>query len=120
MMCRVTAENVPLDEEPDYRFSLANERTFLAWIRTSLGFLATGIIAAKALNFEHEVWRWVVAVPPILGGTAFALDAFARWRGYETAMRTSSPLPAGRGLKVLALGVGAYGVVVLVAIVLDG
>ncbi len=28
-----------LGEAPDYRFSLANERTFLAWIRTALGFL---------------------------------------------------------------------------------
>ncbi|WP_137461111.1 DUF202 domain-containing protein, partial [Escherichia coli] len=25
----------PLDEAPDSRFSLANERTFLAWIRTA-------------------------------------------------------------------------------------
>ncbi|MBW6099325.1 DUF202 domain-containing protein [Escherichia coli] len=31
-----------LGEAPDYRFSLANERTFLAWIRTALGFLAAG------------------------------------------------------------------------------
>ncbi len=26
-----------LGEAPDYRFSLANERTFLAWIRTASG-----------------------------------------------------------------------------------
>ena len=32
-----------LGEAPDYRFSLANERTFLAWIRTALGFLAAGV-----------------------------------------------------------------------------
>ena len=31
-------------EEPDYRFSLANERTFLAWIRTALAVLAGGVI----------------------------------------------------------------------------
>lgn len=30
--------------EPDYRFSLANERTFLAWIRTALGLLAGGLL----------------------------------------------------------------------------
>ena len=29
-------------EEPDYRFTLANERTFLAWVRTALGLLAGG------------------------------------------------------------------------------
>ncbi len=31
-------------EEPDYRFSLANERTFLAWIRTALALLAGGVV----------------------------------------------------------------------------
>ena len=30
-------------EEPDYRFSLANERTFLAWVRTSLGLIGGGV-----------------------------------------------------------------------------
>lgn len=30
-------------EEPDVRFTLANERTFLAWIRTSLAFLAVAV-----------------------------------------------------------------------------
>lgn len=30
--------------EPDYRFSLANERTFLAWIRTSIALLASGVV----------------------------------------------------------------------------
>src|SRR5207244_3986724 len=50
----------------DYRFSLANERTFLAWIRTALALVAGGVAAAKALDFHHEVWRWVIAGPPIL------------------------------------------------------
>ena len=30
-------------DDPDARFTMANERTFLAWIRTSLGFLAAGV-----------------------------------------------------------------------------
>ena len=34
--------------EPDPRFSLANERTFLAWIRTSLALFAAGV-ALEAL-----------------------------------------------------------------------
>src|SRR6185312_1745313 len=32
-----------LGEEPDYRFSLANERTFLAWIRTALALMAAAV-----------------------------------------------------------------------------
>src|SRR5438552_3901781 len=46
---------------PDYRFSLANERTYLAWIRTALALVAAGVAAAKALDFHHELARWLVA-----------------------------------------------------------
>jgi putative membrane protein len=37
----MTAE--PSSQEPDVRFSYANERTFLAWIRTSLGLVTAGL-----------------------------------------------------------------------------
>ena len=29
--------------DPDIRFSLANERTFLAWVRTAIGLVAAGV-----------------------------------------------------------------------------
>ena len=34
-------------EEPDYRFTLANERTFLAWLRTALALIAGGVQPGK-------------------------------------------------------------------------
>jgi putative membrane protein len=34
--------------EPDYRFTLANERTFLAWERTALGLLAAAVAVVPA------------------------------------------------------------------------
>ena len=66
------ADAEPGDElgEPDYRFSLANERTFLAWIRTSLGLLAAGI-AAHFLDGENGAGRDVLALVAIAG--TFAL-----------------------------------------------
>ena len=33
--------------EPDYRFTLANERTFLAWERTALGLLAAAVAVVQ-------------------------------------------------------------------------
>ena len=33
--------------EPDYRFTLANERTFLAWVRTALGLLAAAVAVVQ-------------------------------------------------------------------------
>jgi uncharacterized membrane protein YidH (DUF202 family) len=34
-------------QHPDYRFTLANERIFLAWIRTSLALVAGGIAVVR-------------------------------------------------------------------------
>ena len=36
-------------KEPDARFSYANERTFLAWNRTALALIATGVAATQLL-----------------------------------------------------------------------
>jgi len=104
----------------DYRFSLANERTFLAWIRTSLALVAGGIAAAKALDFHHDVWRWAVAGPPILAGALLAADATVRWRTYEDAMRAGRRLPVGRGLRAFGLALCAYALIALAASALDG
>jgi putative membrane protein len=104
----------------DYRFSLANERTFLSWIRTALALLAGGVAAAKAIHFDHELWRWVVGVPPVLAGALLAAEAPARWRRYEDAMRAGRALPVGRRMAAVGLGLAIYALVVLAAIVLDG
>lgn len=52
-----------LGEAPDYRFSLANERTFLAWIRTALGFLAAGVgLDQLAPDFATPLIREILAL----------------------------------------------------------
>lgn len=109
-----------MSDHPDYRFSLANERTFLAWIRTALALVAGGVAGAKALHFDHEVWRWVIAVPPVIGGAILGFDARRRWTGYERDIEADRPLPVGRGVSALGIGLCVYAVVALLAIVLDG
>jgi putative membrane protein len=109
----------PGDERIDYRFSLANERTFLAWIRTAFTLLAGGIVAAKAIEFNHDVWRWVVCVPPLVGGFALALRSRGRRRAYDEAMRADRPLPTGRDADIVSVALALYAVLVLVAVVLD-
>jgi putative membrane protein len=108
------------DEDLDYRFSLANERTFLAWIRTSLALVAGGVAAAKALHFNHETWRWIVSAPPVALGSALAVEAVFRWRTYESRMRAGARLPVGRGLAILGFTLAIYAVVALFATILDG
>jgi putative membrane protein len=99
--------------EPDPRFTFANERTFLAWIRTGLGFLAAGVaIAAVAgLNERLSLEVRVASLLLVLCGLACALGAWVRWLRSERAMREGRALPASPLLLVLV------GVVVVVALI---
>ena len=64
--------------EPDARFSLANERTFLAWIRTSFALVAAGV-ALEALDLPiHSELRQIFAVVFILLGLLAACSSFPR------------------------------------------
>ncbi|WP_301925428.1 YidH family protein [Corynebacterium glaucum] len=94
----------PDGEEPDPRFTLANERTFLAWTRTALAFLAGGIaLAAFEIQGMHPRHQSAVAVLVILGGVAIAGGAAVRWVHVERAMRTGKPLPVPAIIPVLSL-----------------
>lgn len=80
-------------DEPDPRFSLANERTFLAWIRTSLGLIA-GAVALHSLRVPETDWvRKGVVVILLLVAAGFAVNAALRWAHTERAMRLGLPLP---------------------------
>jgi len=104
----------------DYRFSLANERTFLAWIRTALALIAGGVAAAKALDWNHDAWRWVVALPPFAGGAILAAYAARRLRDVEAAMNAGRELPGMRAPFILGVSLAVFAVVALLASILDG
>lgn len=77
-----------LGEAPDYRFSLANERTFLAWIRTALGFLAAGVgLDQLAPDFATPVIRELLALLLCLFSGGLAMYGYLRWLRNEKAMR---------------------------------
>ncbi|MFG1778570.1 YidH family protein [Micromonospora sp. NPDC049051] len=102
-------------ETPDYRFSLANERTFLAWLRTGLALVAGGLAAAQFL--PPAPLREVIAIALLLLGGAVAVRAVDHWARTERAIRLGEELPASRFPAVLALAVG-LGALLLVAAVL--
>jgi len=96
----------PVGKEPDVRFSYANERTFLAWNRTSLALIATGLAVVSLLpKFNFPVGRRLIGVPLIGLGAALALLSYRRWAANEHAMRMGEPLPPSNLTRVLALGV---------------
>ena len=113
------AEARDVGEEPDVRFTLANERTYLAWIRTSLALIGGGLAAAQLLEFRSEVARLAVALPPIVLGAVLALTSYRRWEANQRALRRGEPLPAGGPPRLLAFGIGAVAVVVAVIVIVD-
>jgi putative membrane protein len=106
--------------EPDPRFTFANERTFLAWIRTALGFLAAGVaVAAVArlvgpLGLETRLGSILLIVCGLVCGVA----AFRRWMINERAMRLGEPLPSSPMLLIVTSIVAGVALVSLVVVVL--
>jgi putative membrane protein len=106
-------------DKPDYRFSLANERTFLAWIRTALALLAGGLACAQflpPLPIAHL--REGIAIALLLLGGVVALRAVDHWARTERAMRLGTDLPKSRFPAILALVVAAGAVLLVVAVVI--
>jgi inner membrane protein YidH len=105
---------------PDYRFSLANERTFLAWIRTALALIGGGFAVDQFLTDHLTHWlRVTLAVALLVGGVACALRAVNHWVRCERAMRQGASLPTTRFPAVLAVLI-AVTAVAMVAVVLFG
>lgn len=101
--------------EPDPRFTLANERTFLAWIRTSLAFIAGGIaLNAFALSIDPQVRQWLSVVALTIGAL-IALWAWISWMRIERSMRQHSPLPSSPALILLSGAVLAVAVIAAIA-----
>jgi len=92
-------------DEPDPRFSLANERTFLAWIRTSLALLAVGV-AIEALQLDIQpVLRFIASVLFVLLAVVAAVHGWISWQRSERAMRLGRALPGPSSGPVIVVGV---------------
>lgn len=104
-------------DEPDYRFTLANERTFLAWIRTALALAAGGLAAVSLLD---DV-RLGETLGVLLLALSFvtAASAYRRWALNERAMRLHEPLPTSRLPMVMAVGTAVVAVIAAVILVVD-
>jgi putative membrane protein len=98
--------------EPDVRFSFANERTFLAWNRTALALIATGIAATQLLpSFHIAGGRRLLGLPLVALGALVAGASLRHWRSNEKAMRRGEPLPRSPMPFILAFGIVVVGVI---------
>ena len=100
--------------EPDYRYSLANERTFLAWIRTALSLVAGAVAVVQLLppSPTRDV-RWLIGAVLAATAAATAVLAYVRWAATERAMRAGVPRPSPRGLVFVSAAIAALSLGVL-------
>ena len=108
----------PDEREPDYRFTLANERTFLAWIRTSLALLAGGVALMQLVpRFSVQGVRHIFSLLLVTAGGTLALLAVNRWRRVQLAMRQGANLPVSRTPLVLGIAMTVVSIMLAVLVV---
>lgn len=102
------------DEAVDYRFTLANERTFLAWIRTALALLAGAVAVLHLLPLGwNEVARTAMGLTLAVLAGAVTVYAPVRWYRVQRAMYRGEPLPMSVMPLLTAFAVGLVCLVVL-------
>jgi putative membrane protein len=91
--------------EPDARFTMANERTFLAWSRTSLALVIAGLGVAQLLPpFTGVPWgRSAIAAPLILLGAVLSVLSYVEWKKNQRALRFGQPLARSILPRILAV-----------------
>ncbi len=92
--------------DPDYRLTLANERTFLAWLRTGLALLVGAVALASLVHdFGPESLRIAITVWLLILSLAVTIGAYVRWDRAERALRESRSLPTDPLPRLIGAGV---------------
>ncbi len=98
---------------------MANERTFLAWIRTALALLAGGLAVRELVSTFDVGWaRTALAVACILLSVAIAVLGYRQWVMTQQAMRAGEPLPRSPGIPLLSAGVVVVAVMAALLVVI--
>jgi putative membrane protein len=109
-----------IGNEPDPRFTYANERTFLAWSRTSLALVVTGVAATQLLPaLDIEFGRRLIGIPLMVLGAVLAIVAYQHWYANERAMRLGEPLPPTRLGMVLAFGLAVVSLIAIAVVIFE-
>lgn len=95
----------PEGEQVDYRFLLANERTFLAWIRTALSLQIAGLGVLQFLTHGHDFVRYTLGIGLVLAGSYVGLTGYLRYYANEKAIRAGEDLTRIRASVIVVIAV---------------
>ncbi|GAB11194.1 hypothetical protein GOARA_064_01960 [Gordonia araii NBRC 100433] len=88
----------------DARFTLAAERTMLAWLRTSMGLIAAGVAVLHIFDpFDNPHARTTIGSALVLMGALAAVTGLVRWRRVDRALEAGGPLPGPWPILVLTI-----------------
>ncbi len=107
-----------MDEPADYRYLLANERTFLAYVRTALALQVAGLGVLQFLTHSHTVVRVGLGVALVLTGSVLGFSGYRRFMTNERAIRRGLEMHTARATIVITLAVAIVPLVAAVVIAL--
>ena len=94
-----------MDEPVDYRYLLANERTFLAYVRTALALQVAGLGVLQFLTNGTDAIRFALGLALVLAGSGLGLTGYQRFRANERAIRSGAEMPTARLTLALTLAI---------------
>jgi putative membrane protein len=106
------------DTNPDPRFTFANERTFLAWTRTSLALIGAGLAVAQFLKLGVRVAPLLTGIGLIALGAATSLTSYRQWQHNQRAFQQRQPVPPCIMPHILVRGAAIFAVASVVLAVL--
>ena len=108
----------PDGDEPDPRFSLANERTLLAYNRTALALVVAGSALSGSTGFaDTPKWLAAIGIPLIALGGWVAATSRGRFIAVQRAMRENTPIGAPPAASFLPWGIAVVALAAAVAAV---
>jgi putative membrane protein len=94
-----------VDQPVDYRYLLANERTFLAYVRTALALQVAGLGVLQFLTHGTDAIRYALGLALVLAGSGLGLTGYRRFRANERAIRSGAEMPTARLTLALTLAI---------------
>ena len=120
-----------IDDQTLAREHLANERTFLAWVRTGIAVMAFGFVVVKSSMFVEdktltgveevvipgELFTAVVGIALVVAGTLITTASYLRYKESKKQLRLGVYDHSSKMLSLITAGVLLVSVLLIVYLI---